>query len=255
MHSREMKGLLLALTITAIFNTATRAQTVALDSIATTIGHQFATDPDTGGTYTADYIYGASWGAVTPPSYTANLSSLTSISLTLNAPPGYEFDVTSQNGSLGTALSFGVPLLIWSTSGWTSLTNISLPTQVSFTNYNGPSWYSNTTESSVSTDGRAFMVGGSLWWSGAPQVTFTSVTLEANLSSLNGYGFLTGTFNPAIGEFDAIQYLDTLSMDTEIDPGSAVSLVAIPEPSTYAAVLGVAALGLAVIWRRRAAVA
>lgn len=258
MRTPQIKKLLLALTITTVLNTATYAQTLALDTTATTIGHEFSISPypDLSNS-TEDSFYGSFFGAVPAPSFTANLSSLDSFGITVNAPTGYEFAINSQSGSIGGVLSFGTPLSIWMATGWTSQTNISLPTQVSFTNYNGPSWYNNTTNASVSTNGLALLLGGSLWWSGAPQITFTSVALNIDLSSLKELGFPTADFTPGVpgtGVQDVnMDYQDVLAMGTNVDPGAAMSLVSIPEPSTYAAILGATALGFAVIRRRRLA--
>lgn len=72
-------------------------------------------------------------------------------------------------------------------------------------------------------------------------ITFTSATLTTTIPA----AFATD-FNTAISRFalTVSSYLDT-------DPGAMISLQAIPEPTTYAAIFGVLALGAMVVRRRR----
>lgn len=211
------------------------SQVLLLESTATTVGHEFSTAARS----TIDSIYGSFWDAVPAPTFTASLSAYDTLRITVSAPEGFDFTLASHTESEGGVLSFGSPLSIWHAPGWDGGSRYSLPTTVSFTGFSGPGWYSVTTGASVDTDGLALVLEGAVWWSGAPQIRFTSVTLEADLSSLSAYDFPSATFSPdlAVG----IKYQNILPFGTSIDPGPAVSLTAIPEPSTYAAVLGILA--------------
>jgi hypothetical protein len=229
-----MKIILMGLLLAASGLSAT-AQILNLSTDSSSIGHGFYPEARS----TVDWIYGSFWGSTPASPFSANLSAYESLRLTVSAPAGQEFLVQSHPGSIGGVFSVGSPLSIWHAPGWDSGLRYSLPVTITFADYTGPAWYNNTVESSVDTDGLAFFLQGGLWWSGAPEIRFSSVTVEVDLTSLAPLLFPSATYTPdlAVG----FRFQDVLAAAPDIDPGPAVSLVgstAVPEPAAYGAISG-----------------
>ena len=233
-----MRSIILSLLIGTASATASA---VSITATATTIGHQFSPSARS----TVDTILGSHWGAATAPSFTASLSAESTFSMTVSAPEGFEFLVRSAPNSTGLVLSFGSPLSMWIAPGWNGGQRDFMPTTVSFTGYDGPNWYNDTTGITVDHDGRGVVTEGSLWWSGSPDIRFKSVTISADLTSLSGKNFPLVSFAPDLAA--GVKFQNILPTGTRIDPGPAVALVSsVPEPS---ALVLVAAGGLLLLFR------
>jgi len=162
------------------------------------------------------------------------------------------FTVRSIPGSIGGLLSFGPS--IFSAIGWTwNPNNTSLPTTVSFTDFTGDAWDAIDQSLVASGDGRALIFEGpGVWWfSQGPAFSFSSITLEADLSVLADKGFEEALYSPDV--LNGLYYQAIIDGATEIDPGAVVQieLAAIPEPSTYAILCGAVAGVMVVLKRRR----
>lgn len=217
-------------TLTALaftISTAT-ASAVTLNVTTTDIGHSYSPSANS----TVDWIFGSFWGSTAAPTFTANLSEEQSFNLTIAAPTGYEFLVTSAPNSIGVILSFGSPLSMWIASGWNGGLRDFVPTAVTFEGFSGSNWHSNTAGITIDQQGRALMAEGSVSWSGVAQFRFSSVSISADLSSLQGRGFSTGTFSPDLAVGVRFQNVLTGPLG---DPGAAVVLAtAVPEVGTFA---------------------
>lgn len=236
----------LAIAIAALA-AAAHAQVLTIGANATTIGHAFAPAASS----TNDFLLGSHWGAAAVPSFTASLSSYSTLRVTLSAPTGYAFTINSHAASTGGVLSFGAPLSIWRAAGWDGGLRISLPTTVTLGDFSGPAPYKVDAATSVDTQGLGLVLEGAMWWSGAPQMAFRSITLESDLSSVAGSAFPVATFAPDVGF--SFRFQGILPDGTSIDPGAALSLTAVPEPATYALTLALAAIAVAGVRRLRLA--
>ena len=126
---------------------------------------------------------------------------------------------------------------MWLAPGWNGGLRDYMPTTVSFSGFSGPAYYDNTSGVTVDQDGLAVMLEGALWWAGAPEFRFTSITIAADLSTLAGRGLPAATFRPDLAVGFKLQ--NVLAVGTNTDPGVSVSLVsAVPEPSTFMLLLG-----------------
>lgn len=240
-----MRKLITALALTA---TATTASALALDVTTTIVGHEYAPSANS----TVDWILGSFWGSTSAPTFTTNLSQEAEFALTVSAPVGYDFVVSSAPNSMGMILSFGSPLSMWYASGWNGGLRDFVPTNVAFSGYSGTVWNSNSAGITIDQQGRALMAEGSLSWSGAAQFRFHSVTLLADLTSLQGRAYSDGTFSPdlAVG----FRFQDVLTGPLA-DPGAAVTLAsAVPIPAT-AWLFGSSVVTLAGVARRKSKIA
>lgn len=227
-----MKRSLCAAAFLAIFASSANAVTLIVE--ATSIGHSYAPSARS----TVDWILGSHWGAATVPTFTTNLSQTGIFSLSVVAPPDQDFVVTGAPGSIGMVMSIGSPLSMWLGSGWNGGLRDYAPTTVSFGGYSGSTWYNDTTGVSIDQQGLAIMAEGSLWWSGAVNLRFHSVTVAADLSSFVSRSFPTATFRPDLS--DGIRFQNVLAATNVGDPGAAVSFMAatpVPEPTTLALLL------------------
>jgi PEP-CTERM motif len=228
---------------TALYFACQISNAMSLDVTATEVTHNYYP-----GGATVDYMMGSLWGAAASPSFSANFSTEDIFSLTLSAPTGYQFKATPAAGSIGSILSIGSPLSMWIAPQWNGGLRYSLPTTVSLGNFSGPAWYNDTTGVSVDTDGKALMLQGGLWWSGNAEMSFSSITITADLSSLSNKNFSTENFHPDLAT--VILFQNVLAQGSRVDPGPAINLVAsVPEPETYAMLL--AGLGLVGLIARR----
>lgn len=146
-------------------------------------------------------------------------------------------------------LSFGSPLSMWLASGWNGGIRDFMPTTVSFTGYTGPSWYSDTSGITIDQEGRSLFAEGALWWSGSIDIHFKSLTIAADLSSLNGRDLTSGTFLPDGGV--GIKFQNILAVGTRSDPGTAVSIIPTAVPIPAAVWLFTSGLGLAAFTNSR----
>ncbi len=240
-----MKKLLSLTLLLFVAIPAGRTQVLELNVTATTTSHAFDNDVFAS---TTDWVWGGFWGATPVESFTADLSAYEKLRLTISAPTGGYFNVQTPPDSTGGYLGFGFSL--FSADGWSWTPNdTSLNTTVSFTDFSGSDWDEIDQTLSVSEDGKAIIfAGGVRWYGQGPTFSFTSYTLEADLSVLNGNGFGELLYNPDLGSSFYFQGM----FDGELggDPGPALELVAVPEPSTYAIICGAAA-GLLVLFRKK----
>jgi len=214
---------------------------IALNVTATAIGHQFTPS------YTVDYLTGSSYGAVTIPPFSANLSQLNNFSLTVSAPSGYDFLVHSAGNSTGMVLSYTTS---WIASGWNGgLTDYTMPT-VSFNGAAVPAWYNDTTSLTIDKDGNGVNIDGGLFWMWQTDFRFSSVTISANLSSFNGRNYSNLNF-PTSNQ--AIRFLNVLPNGTRVDPGASVILVpkAVPLPPSILLFMSSLMLPLMSSFRKR----
>ncbi|MEQ1529794.1 MAG: hypothetical protein ABL925_10795 [Methylococcales bacterium] len=229
---------------------ATINKDIALNVTATTIGHQFVPSASS----TVDYIVGSDFGAVAKPSFSANLSQLNTFSITVSAPVGYEFLLRPASGSIGHLLDFGHPLLTWFSPGWNGGLRDYVPSTLSFTGFEGTQWYKDDTGVSIDQDGNGLIVEGGVWWLGASDVKFSSVTISADLSGLNGRNYLDGSFTSP-GFAGNIVYQDVLVSGIKKDPGVRVSLVpaAVPLPPSILLFMSSLLLPLMSSFKKRSA--
>ena len=90
-----------------------------------------------------------------------------------------------------------------------------------------------------------------LWWSGNQDIHFASVSISADLSSLNGKNYPTGFFSPDLGVGIKIQ--NVLATGTRSDPGQFVFLVPAAVPVPAAVWLFTSGFGLLAFSGRRIA--
>jgi hypothetical protein len=114
--------------------------------------------------------------------------------------------------------------------------------QFDFLGKNNSDWFREstfTTELWAGTPGSGVLLGSNVQTAAAGQDTTTTITFTTTATSL-GSGNLFLRFDAAVPSVDGFRqaFIDN------------VAITAIPEPSTYAAIAAVGALGLA-LWRRR----
>lgn len=240
-----MKKLLSLTLLLFVAIPAGRTQVLELNVTATTTSHTFDNDVFAS---TTDWVWGGFWGATPVESFTADLSAYQKLRLTISAPTGGYFNVQTPPDSTGGYLSFG--LTLFSADGWSVIGNDTpLTTTVSFTDFNGSLWDSIDQKLAVSGDGKALIFDGGIWWFGQrPIFSFTSLILEADLSALNGMGFGELLYTPDL--ITGLYFQGMFGGELGGDPGPALEIVAVPEPSTYAIICGAAA-GLLVLFRKK----
>lgn len=145
-----------------------------------------------------DVLLGAPFGLQAGASFTGSLSSASSWEYTIGAAAGSEFFVRPQPYAPAGQLSFGNSVWAAPGGGDGSLATRYLPTTVTFTDFAGTTWASNTVLASVDTTGKNFKLAGALIWSGMAEFSFTSMTVKVDTSSLAGMGFAEATYTPGL---------------------------------------------------------
>jgi hypothetical protein len=90
-------------------------------------------------------------------------------------------------------------------------------------------------------------------------ITFSITDTNNNVAQVSTDLFDEGTLSVSLGDFAGVDLEDVATIAFDVDPGDALGTAAdfrldtfraVPEPSTYAAIFGALALGLAVVRRR-----
>jgi len=216
------------LALVATLPTFVTAQ-VVVTSTATAIFHDYLS----GTSQSYDYIVSSGFGGASAPAFTADLKSASEFVYHIQAPAGYAFQIEFPTFTVATAyFAFET---YWS-SGATLNPGLNVA-NVAFTfdGYDGPGLGTGTLPFKITGDGLSLGMTGSQFIARGTH-TFTGFSIAADYSNFDTTSWSEGSYSP----FPFRIYYYTLGYGG-IDPGQHLSLVAIPEPSTVALVIGICA--------------
>jgi len=172
-----MKSILLA-TMLSLGSALAHAAAITLTAEVDSVAHVYSSG------YGYDQLVGSLPGATPAPSTSGRPSDYDSVLFRLDAPDGYRFTVDPWTGASSIGLNIG---LYYNYAGGSSALDV-LPITVTFEDLVGPGPTSNTLYGRAFADGTQFMIEGWLMWSGwgavEPEISFTSLLIEADLSGV-----------------------------------------------------------------------
>jgi hypothetical protein len=233
------------------------AVALELKTVATQVTHEFF--PGDGGLYSSDYaldwVAGEVHGAASLPGFTADLSTVGSISFTLSAPAGKYF---SANGNDGIGLIFK-PNILWVNSySAFPFPETAFATSVSFVDLTGRSYDSITNGFSTFNNSSSLILSAGVWWlsgGGTRDISFQSVTFTANFESLSGGAGGVRPYDPFNQGLAGVYFQNVYGVSLGQDRGQFVTLesfpIAVPTPATIA-LLSLGFVGFSTVRRKHA---
>lgn len=218
---------------------------VSVNTSLTSLAHSWS--PSLSLHMSEDFLVSDYAGGAPAPSFNANLSPSNTFSWTVSAPSGYALTLSVPSTATTAFVAFNADW--YGTAPYGTLTNAS-STSVTFSGLNG-TFTGNSVHLRMSSTGDQVNIQGALGVQPGTTISFTSMTISADYSNItNRTGWGVQHFDPA-SFFLSYQVYLSASSHSSSDPGPFASLVAIPEPSTYALAAGLLGMVVAVARRYR----